>query len=159
MGTIEWRKFAPMATLLLLAQIPPQSYVRNTVQIVVKKQSLIAQNAILLSEEITTWRWCYRLTNTHLHHFATTVEARFHGHNEKIDAAVELAEITANLSNDEVKQFRSDLEELTKNSPKAQVSAYRFKETMKKVGSATASGVRDIVVDVLSETAKKIIWG
>jgi hypothetical protein len=77
----------------------------------------------------------------------------------KIDAAVELTEVTTNLSGDEVKQFRSDLEELTKNTPKMQVSAYRFKETMKKVGSATASGVRDIVVDVLSETAKKVIWG
>ncbi|WP_327195535.1 DUF2321 domain-containing protein [Sphingobium sp. Ant17] len=49
--------------------------------------------------------------------------------------------------------------ELTKDSPKTQVASLRFKKVMTKVGASVASGVRDIVVDVLSEAAKKAIWG
>ena len=71
----------------------------------------------------------------------------------------ELVEAGAELSPEEVQQFRTDLTELTKDSPKTQVASLRFKKVMTKVGTSVASGVRDIVVDVLSEAAKKAIWG
>ena len=77
----------------------------------------------------------------------------------KIASAVELVEVGANLSPEEMQQFRSDLTELTKDSPKTQVASLRFKKVMGKVGKSIASGVRDIVVDVLTESAKKAIWG
>jgi hypothetical protein len=70
-----------------------------------------------------------------------------------------LVEVGADLSPEELQQFRSDLTELTKDSPKTQVASLRFKKVMGKVGTSIASGVRDIVVDVLSEAAKKVIWG
>ncbi len=76
----------------------------------------------------------------------------------RVDGAVELLQ-TADLSENELQQFRADLVELTKDSPKVQVASLRFKKTMTKAGSAVASGVRDIVIDVLSEAAKKAIWG
>jgi hypothetical protein len=63
------------------------------------------------------------------------------------------------LTDSELVQLRTDLTELTKDSPKTQVSSLRFKTAMAKVGSTVAQGVRDIVVDVLSEAAKKAIWG
>ena len=68
-------------------------------------------------------------------------------------------EIGADLSPEEIQQFRTDLNELTKDSPKTQVASLRFKKVMSKVGTSIASGVREIVVDVLSEAAKKTIWG
>lgn len=77
----------------------------------------------------------------------------------KIAAAVELIEVSADLSSEEVHQFRSDLTELTKDSPKTQVASLRFRKMMAKVGNSVASGVRDIVVDILSEAAKKAVWG
>ncbi|MBI0182017.1 DUF2321 domain-containing protein [Snodgrassella sp. W8158] len=77
----------------------------------------------------------------------------------KIASAVELVEVGADLSPEEMQQFRSDLTELTKDSPKTQVASLRFKKVMGKAGKSIASGVRDIVVDVLSESAKKAIWG
>ncbi len=76
----------------------------------------------------------------------------------KIDSATELAEIGAKLTPEELAQFRSDLEELTKDSSRFQVASFRFKETLKKVGSSTASGIRDIIVDILSEAAKKALF-
>jgi len=75
----------------------------------------------------------------------------------KVAAAVELVEVGADLSSEEVAQFRSDLTELTKDTVKTQVASLRFKKVMAKVGESVASGVRDIVVDVLSETAKKAL--
>ncbi|KRB42058.1 DUF2321 domain-containing protein [Phenylobacterium sp. Root700] len=77
----------------------------------------------------------------------------------KVAAAVELVEVGGDLSSEEVAQFRSDLNEMTKDSPKTQIASLRFKKVMAKVGGGVASGVRDIVIDVLSETAKKAIWG
>lgn len=77
----------------------------------------------------------------------------------KITSAVELVTAGADLPADELEQFRADLTELTKDSLGAQVASLRFKKVMAKVGTSVASGVREIVVDVLSETAKKAIWG
>lgn len=77
----------------------------------------------------------------------------------KIAGAVELVEAGTDLSAEEVKQFKADLTELTKDSPKTQAASLRFKKLMAKAGNSIASGVRDIVVDVLSEAAKKAIWG
>jgi hypothetical protein len=77
----------------------------------------------------------------------------------RIASAIELVEVVAALSPDELQQFRSDLTELTKDSPKTQVASLRFKNVMTKVGASVASGVREIVVGVLSEAAKKAIWG
>ena len=64
-----------------------------------------------------------------------------------------------NPGSDLVDIQHSDLTELTKDSPKTQVASLRFKRAMAKVGSTVALAVRDVVIDVLSETAKKSIWG
>jgi len=77
----------------------------------------------------------------------------------KIAGAVELIEVGADLQPDELRQFQSDVTELTRDSPKTQVASLRFKKVMEKVGVSIASGVRDILVGVLSEAAKKAIWG
>lgn len=77
----------------------------------------------------------------------------------KIEAAIELVQAGGKLSSEEISQFRNDLGDLVKDSPRVQVASLRFKQTMSKVGTYVASGVRDIVIDVLSETAKKAIWG
>ncbi|MDR2871302.1 MAG: DUF2321 domain-containing protein [Xanthomonadaceae bacterium] len=91
--------------------------------------------------------------------FCHNCGSRFPWTERKIAGAVELVEAGADLTPDEVQQFRTDLTELTKDSPKAQVASLRFKKVMAKVGTSVASGVRDIVVDILSEAAKKAIWG
>lgn len=76
-----------------------------------------------------------------------------------IVSAVELVDEASDLSEQELEQFRTDLTELTKDTPKAQVASLRFKKIMGRVGNSVSGGVRDIVVEILSETAKKAIWG
>lgn len=77
----------------------------------------------------------------------------------KIASAVELLEDAADLSPEELQRFRSDLTELTKDSPKTQVASLRLKKIMNKVGTSIASSLRAILCDVLSEAAKREIWG
>jgi len=77
----------------------------------------------------------------------------------KIESAIELIQVGGKLTEQELNQFKEDLNELTKDSPKVQVASVRFKQVMAKVGSTVAGGVREIVVDVLSEAAKKALWG
>ncbi len=77
----------------------------------------------------------------------------------RLSGAVEYLEAGTDLSADEIQQFRTDLVELTKDSPKTQVASLRFKNVMGKVGTTVACGGRDIFVFVVSETAKKSIRG
>ena len=77
----------------------------------------------------------------------------------KIAGAIELLEAEGELSSTELVQLRTDLTELTKDTPRVLAASVRFKKAMAKVGSSIASGVREIVIDVLSETAKKALWG
>ena len=77
----------------------------------------------------------------------------------KVASAVELVQLGANLSPAELQQLGLDLSELTKATPRAQIAVLRVKNVMAKIGGSLASSVRDIVVDVLSEAAKKSIWG
>lgn len=78
----------------------------------------------------------------------------------KLDGVIEYLQAGADLTTEEIQQLRTDLTDLTKDdSPKTQVASLRFKKVMAKVGTSVATGVREIIVDVLSEAAKKAIWG
>jgi len=76
-----------------------------------------------------------------------------------IETATELMKRSGNLTDEELKQFEEDLGELTKDTPQVRLSASRFKGFLEKVGPTIANGVREMIVDVISETAKRSIWG
>jgi hypothetical protein len=77
----------------------------------------------------------------------------------KISGAVELVEVGAGVTSGELEQFQTDLTDATRDTPKTQVASLRIRQLMAKVGTGVAGGVKDIIVDLVSETAKKIIWG
>jgi hypothetical protein len=51
------------------------------------------------------------------------------------------------------------LTDASRDTPKTQVASLRIKKILLKVGSSVADGVRAIIIDVLSETAKRVILG
>jgi hypothetical protein len=77
----------------------------------------------------------------------------------KLDAARELADELDELTPDEREKLKGTLDDLVRDTPRTQVAGTRFKRIMSKVGTSSASAMRDIIVDVLSETAKKMILG
>ena len=78
----------------------------------------------------------------------------------KLKAAKELADELDNLSLEEREILKKSLDDIMvmEDTPQTPVAATRFKKLVAKAGKVAADGFRDILVDVLSETAKKIIW-
>ena len=76
-----------------------------------------------------------------------------------LHAASELMELSSILGDAELIQFKTDLDSLIKDTPQTKVASFRVKVFLGKVSKEIASGVRDILVDIVSETAKKAIWG
>ncbi|MCH8825217.1 MAG: DUF2321 domain-containing protein [Planctomycetes bacterium] len=75
-----------------------------------------------------------------------------------IQAAIELSVEDGNLNESEVVILRESIADLVSDSPRTQLGAARFKRIMGKVGVETAKAIRDIVVSIVSESAKTIIW-
>ena len=73
----------------------------------------------------------------------------------KIAAAIELAALE--LSEEDAEEFNNSVNEIARDTPQAQVGATRIKGLLHKAAPAAAQVIRNLVVDVASETAKKII--
>lgn len=76
----------------------------------------------------------------------------------KITAAIQMAAEFGGLDEKDVVQLTESLRDITKDTASTPLSASRIKRLLGKMASGTASAVRDIVVDISSEAAKKIIW-
>jgi hypothetical protein len=75
-----------------------------------------------------------------------------------IQAAIDLATVVGGLEGDDAAEFDASIRDIARDTAQAQVSAHRVKKLLGKVATATGSAIRDIMVDIASETAKKIIW-
>jgi len=76
----------------------------------------------------------------------------------KLKAAQELSDELDNLSPAEHDLLKKSLDDIIRDTPQTPVAATQFKRLVAKAGKVAADGFRDILVDVLSEAAKKIIF-
>ena len=76
----------------------------------------------------------------------------------KLDAVKELAELDGSLSCEDAEALVQSAEETMTENPRTRVGALRMKKILKKAGVETTSAVRDLLVDVMAETAKRAIW-
>jgi len=76
----------------------------------------------------------------------------------RLDAARELAMEQDALTLEEREALAKSLDDLVRDTPRTSLSAMRFKKLASKAGIATAGGFKDILVSVITEGAKKIIW-
>ena len=77
---------------------------------------------------------------------------------QKIQAAIDLAVEVGGLQGDDKTQFDNSIREIVRDTPQTQLAAHRVKGLMEKMANSAGSAIRDIVVDITSEVAKKIIW-
>lgn len=75
------------------------------------------------------------------------------------DSAYELIELSLSLDQVEKNDFKNSVNDLIVQSPKTNVAQVKFVSYAKKAGTEVAKGLRDVLVDVVSETVKKAIWG
>lgn len=76
----------------------------------------------------------------------------------KIKAAKEYAMEIENITETEKQVLTESINELIEDSPRTTLAASRFKKIMTKAGLGVGNAFRDILVDIVSETAKKMIW-
>jgi hypothetical protein len=77
----------------------------------------------------------------------------------RIQAARDLIELEDKFSDADKAALTADLPDLVRDTPRTQVAATRFKKLAAKAAGTVASALRDIIVDVASEAAKKTILG
>jgi hypothetical protein len=76
----------------------------------------------------------------------------------KLDAAKELAELIDEISEEEKEILSRSIDEIIIDSPKTEVAALKFKKIISKVGKSAAESFKSILIDVVSEAAKKQLW-
>ena len=77
----------------------------------------------------------------------------------KIDSAKELATLSDGFTEADIKDFQNSIENIVSNSPNIEVAKVKYLKYIKKAGVAVSNGLKDILVDIVSETVKKTIWG
>lgn len=76
----------------------------------------------------------------------------------KLNAAKELSDEISGLSESEREILKKSLDDIVVDTPQTSVSALRFKKLAAKAGVEAANALRNILIDIASETAKKLIW-
>ena len=77
----------------------------------------------------------------------------------KLKAAQELSDELEDLSQEEREILKKSLDDIVRDTPQTTVAATQFKKIVAKVGKIAAEQLRELVVEIASETAKKIILG
>lgn len=77
----------------------------------------------------------------------------------KLNAAKELASLSEGFSETEMLDFKNSIDNLVQNSPNVEVAKVKYKKYAIKAGKGIAQGIRDILVDIVSESVKKTIFG
>ncbi len=75
-----------------------------------------------------------------------------------IMSAIEYADELETLSDEDREQLKVTIGDLTKDSPRTQVAIVRYKKLAVKMGNNAAGAFREILIDVLSEAAKKALF-
>jgi hypothetical protein len=82
---------------------------------------------------------------------------RFPWTDARIRAVAELARILE-LSTDDQQQLEISVRDMVVDSPASTVGVARFKTIMAKAGTTGATMFREILIDVVTESAKRLLW-
>lgn len=92
-----------------------------------------------------------------LPHFCHECGKQYPWTEAKLEAAKEFADMLEELSPEERDILKKSLDTIVTDTPQTPIAANKIKILAAKVGKATAKQLRELVVDIASETAKKII--
>ena len=76
-----------------------------------------------------------------------------------LEAAKELVKEFDTLTPEEQHSLTQSLDDLVRDTPKAEVAGIRFKKLMKKAGKESYEAVKHVLTDLVSESIKKTIFG
>lgn len=76
----------------------------------------------------------------------------------KLKASVGLINLSENLDDEEKVDLNNCIEDLVKENSNVPVALLKLKKYLGKAGQEIALGIKDILIDIVSETIKKSIW-
>lgn len=76
-----------------------------------------------------------------------------------LEAARELADELDGLTEDERRDLKRAVDELVREGPRTAVAETKFKKIMRKAGKEGVDAMRSILVDIVSETVKRTLFG
>ena len=77
---------------------------------------------------------------------------------KRLRAAKELADEFEELDQADRDKLKESLDDLVKDSPATEVAGKRVKKIVAKLGKESADAIKSIIIDIVSETAKKILF-
>ena len=78
---------------------------------------------------------------------------------ERIEAALALADEMEHLSPRERELLKQSIEDIVRDTPRSPTAITRFKRLVARAGRGAAESLREILVDIVSEAASKALWG
>lgn len=75
-----------------------------------------------------------------------------------IQTAVELLAEDLELNDDETAQLTESISEAVRDTPRATLGGTRIRRYLQKAGKHVAEAVRELIVDLVAESVKRIIW-
>lgn len=94
-----------------------------------------------------------------VHSFCHDCGAPYPWTEARLKAARELADELEGLSRDDKETLKRSLDSLIRDTPETPLAATRFARIVAKAKSAGAVALKEIVKEVITETAKKVIFG
>lgn len=77
----------------------------------------------------------------------------------KLDAAKAIIDLENELGKEEKDALKMSHDDIISENPRSKLGALKIKSLAAKVGAETGKALRDIAIDIASETAKKILLG
>jgi hypothetical protein len=77
----------------------------------------------------------------------------------KINALQELIDFEDKLSKEQKETLNKNINDIINETPRTKVASMKIKTVLKDMRKETAHAARDIFVDIVSTTAKKILLG
>jgi hypothetical protein len=90
--------------------------------------------------------------------FCNKCGAAFPWTETRINTAIEMAGELENLDRTDKETLVSSINDIVRDSPKTPLAAGRFKKIMSKAGTVATDSMKKIIIEIASESAKKILW-
>jgi len=78
---------------------------------------------------------------------------------KKMEAFKEMADELDELTPQEKEKLKTSLDDIVAETPKTELAGLKFKKILGKLGKDSYGGVKNILVDIASETVKKSLFG
>lgn len=75
-----------------------------------------------------------------------------------LEAARDLADELDDLTPEEREAIKGSLDDLVTDTPRTALAATRFKKLVSKAGPAVADGFKEMLIEIVTESAKRLLW-